>query len=223
MSGISIHLVTSPTAAQLDEAVALCLRAYANDVAFHALTGGDKNIQDPLFRSDIRAGALEGSLYFALDNTNSEDAPRLAGLSIWFGPGRTLYCSEAQKNLGFYDFISRSPPRVQEWWKNIYATELEQFLDKMLGANGHTDSWYANNIAVDPDYQRRGIATMFIDVMFKRAGETGDVLALCAANELNATIYERAGFTRKGQMVMSSPSGDQQFPVICLARTPVPS
>ena len=72
-----------------------------SDVAFHALTGGDKNIQDPLFRSDIRAGALEGSLYFALDNTNSEDAPRLAGLSIWFGPGRTLYCR--------YALLSRSP------------------------------------------------------------------------------------------------------------------
>jgi ribosomal protein S18 acetylase RimI-like enzyme len=35
-------------------------------------------------------------------------------------------------------------------------------------SQGVVDSWYANNIAVEPSHQRRGIATMFMDIIFKR-------------------------------------------------------
>jgi hypothetical protein len=63
------------------------------DIALNVLTGGDDSLLDPLCRNMIRAGALEGALYFATENTDgdiAQDMSRLVGVTVWFGPGRTF-------------------------------------------------------------------------------------------------------------------------------------
>jgi hypothetical protein len=68
-------------------------KGIAADVVIQAMTGGDHKLYDPLFRNMILAGALEGTLYFAMDNSDVgtlHEMSRLVGVSVWFQPGRTL-------------------------------------------------------------------------------------------------------------------------------------
>ena len=63
------------------------------DVVIQVMAGDDHKLYDPLFRNIILAGALEGNLYFAMDNSNVGtlyETSRLVGVSVWFQPGRSL-------------------------------------------------------------------------------------------------------------------------------------
>lgn len=55
------------------------------------MVGGDDSLLDPLFRAMIRCGALEGKLIIATD-----DAERAIGVSVWFGPGHTIFATSVQ-------------------------------------------------------------------------------------------------------------------------------
>jgi len=93
---------------------------------------------------------------------------------------------------------------------------VTEFLAGLLGASGLDDSWYLNLIATDPDFQRRGIATTLLNTVVETLAGTNATIALCAANETNAAIYESRGFIRQGETVVVAPTG--QFTIICLSR-----
>lgn len=50
------------------------------------MTGGNDELRAPLFRSMVRAGALEGSFYIANDGSD-----KIFSIGIWFGPGRMMF------------------------------------------------------------------------------------------------------------------------------------
>ena len=50
------------------------------------MTGGDNKFRASLFRSVVRAGALEGSLYVVHD-----DSGKILSIGIWFGPGKMMF------------------------------------------------------------------------------------------------------------------------------------
>jgi hypothetical protein len=90
--------------AQIEAAVALMMRAmdggklwsytlrdhifeaWGIDVSVDSITGGNDALRAPLFRSMIRAAAVEGSFYVANDGSDE-----IFTIGIWFGPGRQMF------------------------------------------------------------------------------------------------------------------------------------
>lgn len=58
------------------------------DIALRVMVGGDNTLIDPLFRSMLRGAAIGGKFIIATDGTG-----RIVGVSIWFGPGYSLFAS----------------------------------------------------------------------------------------------------------------------------------
>jgi len=59
--------------------------------------------------------------------------------------------------------------------------------------------WHIMNVSVDPDLQRRGIATVMIDEILRRVGEDGQItLEVRPTNGAAIALYERFGFLAAG-------------------------
>ncbi|KAG2105165.1 hypothetical protein BD769DRAFT_1504586 [Suillus cothurnatus] len=147
--------------------------------SIEAMTGGNKSLEGPLFRAMIRACQLAGRVYIA----TVIDTGAIAGLALWFPPGQVLWeksvaitagyvynfvhtvTSDAQRNLGFNQFLESLSPKTREWWINTYGSALAPFITTALSPHTVESSWYLNCICVDPKYQRQGIATNLIKMV----------------------------------------------------------
>jgi ribosomal-protein-alanine N-acetyltransferase len=61
--------------------------------------------------------------------------------------------------------------------------------------------WELENIAVTPTARRRGLATILIQELFRRARENNShsiFLEVRESNQLAQTLYEKLGFTKSG-------------------------
>lgn len=98
------------------------------------MTGGNKSLAGPLFRAMIRACQLDGRIYTA----TAIDTGAIAGLALWFPPGKFLWQksvaniagyiislivrSDAQRNLGFNQFLESLSLKTREWWINTVSS-----------------------------------------------------------------------------------------------------
>ncbi|KAA1474026.1 hypothetical protein DENSPDRAFT_840566 [Dentipellis sp. KUC8613] len=208
----TIRLVRELTNAQVDEVVALSVRAFKDDPTTRILTGDNSDLVDPLFRSIVRAGELCGAIYLATNKSGS-----VLAVGLWFGPGQELWSTVEQRELGFNDLFARLSLDTQKWWTEVYGPRLAEFLRGCIG-NKKRESWYANLIATDPHWQRHGIATALVEVVYQRAIADKTILALCTSNETNTVVYQRMGFEVKGRVDLPSPRGE--IPTTCLTKTP---
>ena len=65
----------------------------------------------------------------------------------------------------------------------------------------YVDAWHVMNIAVDPGFRRRGIATALLERLFELTddgGRRGYTLEVRVSNEGAIKLYERLGFTARG-------------------------
>ncbi|KAG1740772.1 uncharacterized protein EDB91DRAFT_1010252, partial [Suillus paluster] len=65
-----------------------------------------------LFWAVIRACLSAGEVYIA----TVIDTSAIAGITIWFPPGKAFWNSDAQKVLGFNQFLESLSPETKEWW-----------------------------------------------------------------------------------------------------------
>ncbi len=101
------------------------------------------------------------------------------------------------------------------WSRSMFAGELVKASSICLGAfetdrDGlvayliaarYVDAWHVMNVAVDPVFQRRGIATMLLDRLFERTvgdGRRGYTLEVRVSNTGAIKLYERLGFRARG-------------------------
>jgi ribosomal-protein-alanine N-acetyltransferase len=101
------------------------------------------------------------------------------------------------------------------WSRSMFASELAKASSICLGAfeeeDGgllgyliiarYVDAWHVMNIAVDPDHQRRGIATLLMEELFEltsRDGRRGYTLEVRISNTGAIRLYERLGFKGRG-------------------------
>ncbi|KAJ7183098.1 hypothetical protein C8R46DRAFT_507365 [Mycena filopes] len=156
--------------------------------------GSDASLKDLIFRAMLRAGELAGQVYFATDDSTQ----RIVGVAIWFPPGTSLFESEEQKALGFNDFMEKLSPETKAFWRDSYLPVVHKFLAEILGPDGTRDSQYLNQLATDPLFQRKGIATTLLKTVHNKFADadTPPLFAHCAANEKNARFYESCGYSR---------------------------
>ena len=99
------------------------------------------------------------------------------------------------------------------WSRSMFAGELAKPASLCLGAfegeqlagylvvSRYVDAWHVMNIAVSPDFRRRGIATALLQRLFELTDDhsrRGYTLEVRVSNDGAITLYERLGFTARG-------------------------
>jgi len=99
------------------------------------------------------------------------------------------------------------------WSRSMFASELGKPTSICLGAvegtrlvgyvinSRYVDAWHVMNVAVDPDYQRRGIATRLLERLFELTADDerrGYTLEVRVSNLDAIALYEKLGFERRG-------------------------
>jgi ribosomal-protein-alanine N-acetyltransferase len=95
----------------------------------------------------------------------------------------------------------------------MFASELAKKTSVCLGAfegdrlvgyivnSRYADAWHVMNVAVDPDFQGRGIATRLLERLFELTDDEegrGYTLEVRVSNKGAIKLYERLGFERHG-------------------------
>jgi [ribosomal protein S18]-alanine N-acetyltransferase len=99
------------------------------------------------------------------------------------------------------------------WSRSMFASELAKPSSICLGAfegdrlvgyivnSRYVDAWHVMNVAVDPDHQRRGIATSLIERLFELTRDEdrrGYTLEVRVSNEDAIRLYRKLGFEPRG-------------------------
>ena len=99
------------------------------------------------------------------------------------------------------------------WSRSMFASELAKSSSICLGAlegerlvgyvinSRYVDAWHVMNVAVDPDYQRRGIATRLLERLFELTADDerrGYTLEVRTSNLDAIRLYEKLGFEQRG-------------------------
>ena len=115
-------------------------------------------------------------------------------------------------NLDAIDEIERRAYPTP-WSRSMFASELAKPTSICLGAfegeqlvgyminSRYVDAWHVMNVAVDPDLQRRGIATALLERLFELTSgdqRRGYTLEVRVSNATAIGLYERLGFTSRG-------------------------
>jgi ribosomal-protein-alanine N-acetyltransferase len=118
------------------------------------------------------------------------------------------------RDLGAIEQIERRAYPTP-WSRSMFASELSKSSSICLGAfeeesrtllgyliiARYVDAWHVMNIAIDPDNQRRGIATMLLEELFDLTapdGHRGYTLEVRVSNAGAIRLYERLGFKGRG-------------------------
>jgi [ribosomal protein S18]-alanine N-acetyltransferase len=99
------------------------------------------------------------------------------------------------------------------WSRSMFASELAKPTSICLGAfegedllgyvinSRYVDAWHIMNVAVDPQHQRRGVATQLLERLFERTRNDerrGYTLEVRISNEDAIRLYEKLGFESRG-------------------------
>jgi ribosomal-protein-alanine N-acetyltransferase len=99
------------------------------------------------------------------------------------------------------------------WSRSMFASELAKATSICLGAfegtrlvgyvinSRYVDAWHVMNVAVDPDYQCRGLATQLLERLFELTADDpkrGYTLEVRVSNTSALRLYEKLGFERHG-------------------------
>ena len=101
------------------------------------------------------------------------------------------------------------------WSRSMFAGELAKPSSICLGAvdavrdelvgyliiSRYVDAWHVMNIAVAPEYRRRGIARRLMERLFEvteRDADRGYTLEVRVSNEAAIRLYEELGFRTRG-------------------------
>ena len=100
------------------------------------------------------------------------------------------------------------------WSRSMFAGELAKPASLCVGAfeddrlagylitSRYVDAWHVMNIAVNPAFRRRGIATALLERLFELTddgGRRGYTLEVRVSNKGAIKLYERLGFSARGK------------------------
>ena len=115
-------------------------------------------------------------------------------------------------DLSSIDSIEQRAYRTP-WSRSMFASELAKASSVCIGAfdgeqligyvinSRYVDAWHIMNVAVDPDFQRRGIATRLLERLFELTRDDqrrGYTLEVRVSNRDAIALYENLGFVRQG-------------------------
>lgn len=204
MVSFSVKVLEKPTDSQIEQAVQLLLRAFEGDVSLKTMTSGNDDLEPLLFRSMLKAGALEGTIYVVTAEDGADD---IYSIGVWFGPGQKMFSSQAQLAGGWNEFFAALTDEGRNWWMTIFHQNHEERLNALLG-DQYLNGWFANIIGTDPKHQRKGYASAIVRTVSERAKIDGTTVALATQNESNLKWYQSLGFKLLGESIITHPIGN---------------
>ena len=99
------------------------------------------------------------------------------------------------------------------WSRSMFASELAKASSVCIGAfdgeqligyvinSRYVDAWHIMNVAVDPDFRHRGVATRLLEQVFELTKDDqrrGYTLEVRVSNDRAISLYEKLGFVRQG-------------------------
>nr|GAT45332.1 predicted protein [Mycena chlorophos] len=174
--------------------LSLLTRALDGDEFMAAASGRvvgdrDRSFYELFLMAPIVAQVLGGEIYIA----ETQDK-RIVGISGWFGPGHSLCESEEEIKYALAPFMRSLSIEMQDWWQESFLPEWDRWFESALGSGVKHNSWHLLTLAVDPDFQRRGIGRMLVDVVAEQARPHRTPLCVETTVERNLPFYENLGF-----------------------------
>ena len=122
------------------------------------------------------------------------------------------------------------------WSRSMFAAELRKPSSLAIGAyveagalvgyafiSRYVDAWHVMNVAVTPEYRRRGIATTLLERVFEVTAadpRRGYTLEVRMSNTDAIRLYERLGFEHRG--IRSGYYTDNREDALIMWREPPP-
>ncbi|EFI28762.1 hypothetical protein CC1G_13788 [Coprinopsis cinerea okayama7 len=203
MVKFTIEQVFNPTDEQIRASADLFLDLMKEDRSVLSLLGGDLSLVSYMIGAMLRAGALEGEYYVATD-----EAGKLVGYTMWMPPGKQLFESEAQRNLGLHEFQNKLSDETKEYWQNTYMARYPGFVQEHLGPTAKADLWWLHQAFVRRDSQRQGVLRALFNVVLEKAKATGSTVGTTTTDDVNIAVYTSLGFKHIASTMIPSSVGE---------------
>ncbi|KAJ7493674.1 hypothetical protein FB451DRAFT_1215096 [Mycena latifolia] len=181
---------------EFGEIESVLAKAFTGDVFTAVVTahdpkGADTSHIGPFWMSTVVAGLLGGEVYVA--ETNDEEK-KIVGCAVWFAPGHSMYDTEAQQKHALEPLMASFNEELQHWWHAVFLPRYDSFVDSALGTGTKHNSWHLQTLGVDPQYQRKGAATLLVNTVVEKARISGAQLCVELEEDVNIEVYSRLGF-----------------------------
>ncbi|KAF8744648.1 Acetyltransferase (GNAT) family, partial [Rhizoctonia solani] len=148
-----------------------------------------------------------------------EGVERLAGIAIWYGPGKQFLDENDPEQLVYWaHFSNKLDPETRQWWKEVMLPRYSQLTLDGLGEGVKKGLFHLQVLGVHPNFHRRGVGRALIDYMLPQIDAQGIASCVETANEANMSFYGSFGFRVKSKKEFPSTHGD--FVMWCLRREP---
>ncbi|KAJ6626062.1 hypothetical protein B0H10DRAFT_1906963 [Mycena sp. CBHHK59/15] len=188
---------------EIDAIESVLSKAFADDrftavVTAHDPKGTDTSHVGPFWKSTVGAGLLGGEVYVA---ETADAQKKIVGCAVWFGPGHSMYDTEEQQKFALGPLMAAFNEDLQQWWHADFLPKYDAFVASALGEGTKHNSWHLQTIGVDPEYQRKHVATSLVNAVIEKAALSNAPLCLECENENNVVVYTKLGFeiTPKGK------------------------
>jgi len=128
MSSILYTRLDGLTDKLIETAVAIFVHLMQNDLCALSLCDDDISLMPVMIRATICALSLDGECYGAFNSDHE-----LVGYTFWMPPGKGLFSTEEQRNLGLTEFMKKLSPAGMEVYKETFAKVVPQFVMSYLG------------------------------------------------------------------------------------------
>ncbi|CAE6446240.1 unnamed protein product [Rhizoctonia solani] len=175
-------------------------------------------IHDEFHRIELQAAFTgAGRVFGAFVNTEGVD--RLAGVAIWYGPGKQFLDENDPEQLGHWArFSDKLDPETRQWWKEVMSPSYSQLTADGLGEGIKKQIFHLQVLGVHPSYHRMGVGKALVNYMLVQIDSQGIASCVETANETNVSFYVSHGFQVKSKKEFASTHGD--FTMWCLKREP---
>ena len=149
----------------------------------------------------------------------------VAGFAVW-GVPKKLWRSETLTELLYRksveyknvveDWLFPSPWMIQERYDQFHHMQ-EKCMERHLGPGGIDNIWYLKVLAVNPEFQRKGIGGILVNWGLKHARERNE-RAYLEASDFGKGLYLKLGFKVVGDLQVTE--GEEGFTLPCMVWDP---
>jgi GNAT superfamily N-acetyltransferase len=231
---IAIELITQPE--DFYAVFEICAKAFGEQTADGIWTAMNPGWDTPegkiqgAARMEARWRATKdakNTRFLKASRSTGGEAPRIVGVAIWIHASLIPGHGDAPDALDFTDLYPKDERMSKFLTKLIGSMQTRR--RQVLHEKAQTDSAQKSVMildlcALDPDFQRRGIASKLVQWGLEEAKRLGDIEAITEASRMGRSVYKRLGFQEVGEIQYEVDEGfkDRSLPSNVFLRTRPP-
>jgi GNAT superfamily N-acetyltransferase len=173
----------------VQKASSIMSRAFFEDPDLKMIIPDDDRRREYLkvmFQPFVRFGIIYGEVYVP--------TPNIEGVAVWNHSSSKSITTWRSIRSGFFGMVSKLNSEERKIFTR-YGKEMDARTKYLLKG----EHWFLFILGVDPDHQRKGLGTMMLKPMLKRADSENLPVMLDTNKEANISYYERFGFKVKSE------------------------